>query len=104
MRIRRRALLVIGHTIDILAPFGNVAVKVANSEAVRLLLADRMRLLVRIVSQPGVLPEPVSAPEIIGSIRSRTAGILPFRFGWQTVTVRTVIAIPVHGLFVVAGL
>ena len=103
MGINRRAFFVVSGAINVLTPFGDVAIEVANPEAVRLLLPCRMRLLVGVLGHPGVLPQLVGAAKVVRALGSGAAGIFPFRFGRQAVAVRRVIAIPVNGLFVVAG-
>src|SRR5438034_2573098 len=60
--IRYRTRLVVGRTVDVLAPLGDVAVEIVKAPAIRFLLADQMGLLLGIVGKPGILPQPVARP------------------------------------------
>ena len=103
MRIQQRTFLIVGRSVNVLAPLRHISVQVEDPPAVRLLFADRVSFFRAIVRKPGVLPELVRLPEIVWAIFAGPAGVFPFRFGGQAITIGRVIAIPIGRLFVIAG-
>src|SRR5205823_4252918 len=65
---------------NVLTPLGDVAVHVIKAPGIGALLADRVRLLARVVSEPGEVAEPAGlAAERVIAWRSCAAGVFPLR-------------------------
>src|SRR5437588_314324 len=79
--------LIVGRSVNVLAPLRHISVQVEDPPAVRLLFADRVSFFRAIVRKPGVLPELVRLPEIVWAIFAGPAGVFPFRFGGQAITI-----------------
>src|SRR5690348_12906218 len=101
--IGRGALAVISRTVNVLTPFRDIAVHVAQAPRIGALLPDRMRLLIGILAVPGELPKLVGRAKIERSVASRAGGVFPFRLGRQSVSAGRIIAIPLRRLLVVTN-
>src|SRR5262245_47179686 len=104
VRVSGRAFFVVIGAEHILAPFRDIAVKVADPEPIRFLLTHGVCFLIRILTHPAVLPEPINLSEIVRPLGPGSACIFPFSLAWKPVSIGGVIAVPVHRLFVVAWL
>src|SRR5207249_8074592 len=80
---------VIVFVVNVVAPFGHVAVHIEQSPRIGFFLTDRVRLLGGVVDEPGKISElaRVVAKRIV-LIRPSAASVFPFCLSGQAVAVR----------------
>ncbi len=73
-------------SIEIEAPFGDVAVHVVQAPCVGFLQSDRMRLVAAVLEMPGMFIETFRiVAKMPGRRGAGAAGVFPFRLGGQTI-------------------
>jgi len=100
-----RARLIVVFGIDIIAPFGDIAVHVIEPPAIRLFLPHPVGLPERVARVPGVFFQGARVTsEIALACGPRAAGVFPFRFGGKAVSVGLEITLPRPAFLMIAGL